>query len=152
ELLTAGSNAELLIAQAKEFSPNAVVIGDESRYAEVRDALFPLGVKVFAGAAAIEQAMQMDSIDMVLTALVGYAGLRPTLAAIDAVMAIVLANEETLVVAGDLVTERGRVKGVNSYLVDSERSAIFQCLAGEWDDPSEKIMLTASGGPFRGQR
>lgn len=152
ELLTAGKNAELLIAQAREFAPNAVVIGDESRYAEVRDALFPLGVKVFAGAAAIEQAMQMDSIDMVLTALVGFAGLRPTLAAIDAGKAIALANKETLVVAGELVTQRARAQAVNIYPVDSEHSAIFQCLAGEWDNPIEKIVLTASGGPFRGKR
>lgn len=152
ELLTAGKNAGLLIAQAREFAPNAVVIGDESRYAEVRDALFPLGVKVFAGAAAIEQAMQMDSIDMVLTALVGFAGLRPTLAAIDAGKAIALANKETLVVAGELVTQRARAQAVNIYPVDSEHSAIFQCLAGEWDNPIEKIVLTASGGPFRGKR
>ncbi len=150
ELLTAGKNAELLIAQAKEFKPNAVVIGDESRYAEVRDALFPLGVKVFAGAEAIEQAVQMDGIDTVLTAMMGYAGLRPTLAAIDAGKAIALANKETLVVAGELVTKRAQAKAVNIYPVDSEHSAIFQCLAGEWDNPIEKITLTASGGPFRG--
>ncbi|MBZ0206184.1 MAG: 1-deoxy-D-xylulose-5-phosphate reductoisomerase [Flavobacteriales bacterium] len=150
ELLTAGKNAELLIAQAKEFNPNAVVIGDESRYAEVRDALFPLGVKVFAGAAAIEQAVQMDGIDTVLTAMVGYAGMRPTMAAIEAGKLIALANKETLVVAGELVTKRAREKAVNIYPVDSEHSAIFQCLAGEWDNPIEKIVLTASGGPFRG--
>jgi 1-deoxy-D-xylulose-5-phosphate reductoisomerase len=151
ELLTAGKNAELLIAQAKEFGPNAVVIGDESRYAEVRDALFPLGVKVFAGAEAIAQAVQMESIDTVLTAMMGSAGLRPTLAAIDAGKAIALANKETLVVAGELVTKRAQAKAVNIYPVDSEHSAIFQCLTGEWENPIEKIILTASGGPFRGR-
>ncbi len=151
ELLTAGSNAELLIAQAKEFNPNAVVIGDEARYTDVRDALFPLGVKVFAGAAALEQAVAMEDIDIVLTAMVGYAGLRPTLAAIDAGKPIALANKETLVVAGELVTKKARANGVNIYPVDSEHSAIFQCLAGEWDNPVEKIMLTASGGPLRGK-
>lgn len=151
ELLTAGRNAELLIAQAKEFKPNAVVIGDESRYAEVRDALFPLGVKVFAGAAAIEQAVAMEDIDTVLTAMVGYAGLRPTMAAIEAGKPIALANKETLVVAGELITRAAKAKGVNLYPVDSEHSAIFQCLAGEWENPVEKVILTASGGPFRGK-
>ncbi len=151
ELLSAGRNAALLIAQAKEFKPNAVVIGDESRYLEVRDALFPLGIKVFAGATAIEQAVAMEDIDVVLTAMVGYAGLRPTMAAIAAGKAIALANKETLVVAGELVTRAARAKGVNIYPVDSEHSAIFQCLAGEWDNPVEKIVLTASGGPFRGK-
>lgn len=151
ELLTAGKNAELLIVQAKEFKPNAVVIGDESRYAEVRDALFPLGIKVFAGATAIEQAVQMDSIDTVLTAMMGYSGMRPTLAAIDAGKAIALANKETLVVAGELVTRKAQAKAVNIYPVDSEHSAIFQCLVGEWENPIEKIVLTASGGPFRGR-
>lgn len=150
ELLTAGSNADLLIAQATEFNPNAVVIGDESRYAEVRDALFPRGIKVFAGASALEQAVALESIETVLTAMVGYAGLRPTLAAIEAGKSIALANKETLVVAGELVTHAARSKGVNIYPVDSEHSAIFQCLAGEWDNPVEKIVLTASGGPFRG--
>lgn len=151
ELLTAGRNADRLIAQAKAFAPNAVVIGDETRYAEVKDALFPLGIKVFAGQAALEQAVAMDGIDIVLTALVGYAGLRPTLAAIDAGKPIALANKETLVVAGELVTRRAQGKGVNIYPVDSEHSAIFQCLAGEWDNPIEKLVLTASGGPFRGR-
>jgi 1-deoxy-D-xylulose-5-phosphate reductoisomerase len=150
ELLTAGRNAELLIAQALEFRPNAVVIGDESRYAEVRDALFPAGVKVYAGTAALEQAVAMEGIQIVLTAMVGYAGLRPTLAAIAAGKPIALANKETLVVAGQLVTELARAKGVNIYPVDSEHSAIFQCLAGEWRNPVEKVVLTASGGPFRG--
>ena len=150
ELLTAGRNAELLIAQAKAFNPNAVVIGDEAQYAAVRDALFPLGIKVFAGAKAIEQAVTMDSIDVVLTAMVGYAGLRPTLAAINAQKPIALANKETLVVAGELVTTLAREKAVNIFPVDSEHSAIFQCLVGEWHNPIEKVVLTASGGPFRG--
>ncbi|HMN04525.1 MAG TPA: 1-deoxy-D-xylulose-5-phosphate reductoisomerase [Flavobacteriales bacterium] len=151
ELLTAGRNAELLIRQATEFRPNAVVIADKTRHAQVRDALFPLGIKVYAGEEAIGQAVQMDSIDMVLTAMVGYAGLRPTLEAIGAGKPIALANKETLVVAGELVTRQAREKGVNIYPVDSEHSAIFQCLAGEWDNPIEKITLTASGGPFRGR-
>ena len=151
ELLTCGGNAELLIAQAREFNPNAVVIGDETRYAEVRDALQPLDIKVFTGAKSIEQAVTMESIDTVLTAMVGYAGLAPTIAAIDAGKTIALANKETLVVAGELITQRAREKGVNIYPVDSEHSAIFQCMAGEWENPIEKIVLTASGGPFRGK-
>lgn len=152
ELLTAGKNAELLIAQAKEFNPNAVVIGDESRYAEVKDALFPLGIKVYAGDAAIEQAVCSESIQLVLTALVGYAGLRPTLAALEEGKHIALANKETLVAAGHLVTKLAREKGANIYPVDSEHSAIFQCMVGEWDNPIEKVVLTASGGPFRGKK
>ncbi len=151
ELLTAGRNVALLVEQAREFRPNTVVIADKALHAEVRDALFPLGIKVFAGPEAIEQAVRMEGIDLVLTALVGYAGLRPTLAAIDAGKPIALANKETLVVAGELVTGKAREKGVDIYPVDSEHSAIFQCLAGEWDNPIEKITLTASGGPFRGR-
>lgn len=151
ELLTCGNNCDLLIEQALEFKPNAVVIGNESRYAEVRDVLFPQGIKVFAGADALEQAVRMEGIELVLTALVGYAGLRPTLAAIDAGKHIALANKETLVVAGELVTKAAREKGVNIYPVDSEHSAIFQCLVGEWHNPIEKVILTASGGPFRGR-
>lgn len=150
ELLTCGSNTELLIAQALEFVPNTVVIGDVSKRDAVNEVLFPKGIKVFAGAEALEQCVRMEGIDLVLTALVGYAGLRPTLAAIDAGKPIALANKETLVVAGQLVTEAARRKGVNIYPVDSEHSAIFQCMAGEWDNPIEKIVLTASGGPFRG--
>jgi 1-deoxy-D-xylulose-5-phosphate reductoisomerase len=151
ELLVAGNNATLLIEQAKEFNPNAVVIGDESKYAVVRDALQPLDIKVFAGAKSIEQAVTMESIDTVLTAMVGYAGLRPTIAAINAGKCIALANKETLVVAGELITKLAREKAVNILPVDSEHSAIFQCLAGEWENPIEKIVLTASGGPFRGR-
>ncbi|MCB0764310.1 MAG: 1-deoxy-D-xylulose-5-phosphate reductoisomerase, partial [Flavobacteriales bacterium] len=151
ELLTCGSNCDLLVEQALEFTPNAVVIGDVARSAEVKDLLFAKGIKVFAGAEALEQAVRMDGIDLVLTALVGYAGLRPTLAAIEAGKDIALANKETLVVAGELVTNAARAKGVNIYPVDSEHSAIFQCLVGEWHNPIEKIVLTASGGPFRGR-
>ena len=151
ELLVAGSNADLLIAQAKEFNPNAVVIGDQSKYAEVRDALQPLDIKVFAGPESIEQAVAMESIDTVLTAMVGYAGMRPTIAAINAGKTIALANKETLVVAGEIITRLAREKQVNIYPVDSEHSAIFQCLAGEWENPIEKVVLTASGGPFRGK-
>lgn len=151
ELLTAGRNAGLLIAQAREFRPNAVVIADKAQYATVRDALQPFDIKVFAGAESIEQAVTMEGIGTVLTAMVGYAGLRPTLAAIGAGKTIALANKETLVVAGELVTKAARDRGVNIYPVDSEHSAIFQCMAGEWDNPIEQVILTASGGPFRGR-
>ncbi len=151
ELLTCGNRVELLIQQALEFKPNAVVIGDPAKLELVKDALFPQGIKVYAGPEALEQAVTMEGIDLVLTALVGYAGLRPTLAAIEAGKTIALANKETLVVAGELVTAAARAKGVNIYPVDSEHSAIFQCLAGEWHNPIEKIVLTASGGPFRGR-
>lgn len=152
EVLTAQSNAELLIAQAKAFQPNAVVIGNEDLYPIVKEALVPLNIKVFAGEKALSSIVQMDSIDLVLTALVGYAGLNPTLKAIEAGKNIALANKETLVVAGELVTQLARSKGVNIYPVDSEHSAIFQCLVGEFDNPIEKIILTASGGPFRGKK
>lgn len=150
EVLTANGNADLLIAQALRFRPNAVVIGDGRQYARVKEALFHEGVKVYAGEEALSQVVEMEAIDIVLTALVGYAGLRPTLAAIRAGKHIALANKETLVVAGDIVTALAREKGVNIYPVDSEHSAIFQCLAGEFHNPIEKIVLTASGGPFRG--
>lgn len=152
EVLTAGTNHELLIAQALEYKPNAVVIGDETKYKLVSDALWDAGIKVYAGAEALEQVVQMESIDIVLTALVGFAGLRPTLKAIEAGKSIALANKETLVVAGELVTKAAREKGVNIYPVDSEHSAIFQCIVGEFHNPIEKIYLTASGGPFRGKK
>ncbi len=151
EVLTAGNNSSLLIEQALKFKPNTVVIGDSSKYNEVQAALWPQGIKVFAGEESLEEVVQMGNIDMVLTALVGYAGLKPTLAAIESGCQIALANKETLVVAGDLVTRKAREKGVNIYPVDSEHSAIFQCLAGEFHNPIEKIILTASGGPFRGK-
>ena len=151
EVLTAHGSADLLIEQALKFKPNCVVIGKEELFKKVQDALFDEGVKVYAGADSLVQVVQMDEIDVVLTALVGYAGLRPTLSAIEAGKHIALANKETLVVAGDIVTDLAKKKGVNIYPVDSEHSAIFQCLVGEFHNPIEKIYLTASGGPFRGQ-
>ncbi len=157
ELLAAHNNADLLIKQALLVQPNAVVIGNEDKYQMVKEALLPHDIKVFAGAQALEQAVTMEGIDVVLTAMVGYAGLKPTLAAINAGKQIALANKETLVVAGELVTSLAKQKGVNIYPVDSEHSAIFQCLAGEFDftikngTAVEKIYLTASGGPFRGK-
>lgn len=151
EVLTAGSNADLLIEQALRFQPNAVVIGDSTKYQQVRDALATTDVKVFAGSQAIEEVVEMESIDTVLTAMVGAAGLKPTVRAIQRGKQIALANKETLVVAGALITELARQNAVNLLPVDSEHSAIFQCLAGEWHNPIEKIILTASGGPFRGK-
>ncbi|MCE7863517.1 MAG: 1-deoxy-D-xylulose-5-phosphate reductoisomerase [Bacteroidetes bacterium CHB5] len=152
EVLTAQRNANLLIEQAKQFNPNAVVIGDEAQYEKVKAALLPLHIKVFAGENALASVVQMDSINLVLTALVGYSGLKPTIKAIEAGKNIALANKETLVVAGELITRLAREKGVNIYPVDSEHSAIFQCLVGEFHNPIEKIILTASGGPFRGKK
>ncbi len=151
EVLTVNSNAELLIQQAKKFKPNAVVIVDETKYQFVKDALQHDLIKVYTGESALEQIVQMDSIDIILTALVGYVGLKPTIAAIKAKKNIALANKETLVVAGKLVTQLAQENGVNIYPVDSEHSAIFQCLAGEWNNKIEKIYLTASGGPFLGK-
>jgi 1-deoxy-D-xylulose-5-phosphate reductoisomerase len=150
ELLTAGNNADLLIQQSKKFKPNAVVIDDSSQYQKVMDALDPLDIKVYTDD-ALGDVVAMDSIDIVLTALVGYSGLLPTINAIKAGKDIALANKETLVVAGQLITGLAEEMGVNIYPVDSEHSAIFQCLMGEWHNPIEKIILTASGGPFRGQ-
>lgn len=150
QVITAQSNADLLIRQALKFQPNAVVIGDESKYQTVKEALFDEGIHVYAGANSLCQVVEFNEVNIVLTALVGYAGLKPTLAAIEAGKDIALANKETLVVAGALVTERAKAKGVNIYPVDSEHSAIFQCLVGEFHNPIEKIYLTASGGPFRG--
>ncbi|WP_297335477.1 1-deoxy-D-xylulose-5-phosphate reductoisomerase [Algoriphagus sp.] len=151
EVLTAQNNCDLLIAQAKEFTPNAVVIGNPENYNTVKEALIPHDIKVFAGQKALEQIVEMETIDVVLTALVGYSGLLPTLSAIKAGKQIALANKETLVVAGDLVTALAKEFGVNIYPVDSEHSAIFQCLVGEFHNRIEKIILTASGGPFRGK-
>ena len=151
EVLTAQRNAELLIAQAIQFKPNAVVIADTSQYPVVKAALDPHDIKVYGGSESLEQVVEMDSIDIVLTALVGFSGLRPTIKAILAKKQIALANKETLVVAGELITQLAKENGVNLYPVDSEHSAIFQCLAGEWHNPIEKIVLTASGGPFRGR-
>lgn len=150
EVLTAGKNADLLIEQAIKYQPNSVVIDDQSQYLKVKDALAKEDIHVYGGSDAICQVVESNEVDVVLTALVGYAGLKPTLRAIDAGKTIALANKETLVVAGELVTQRAREKGVNIYPVDSEHSAIFQCLVGEFHNPIEKIYLTASGGPFRG--
>nr|WP_268122567.1 1-deoxy-D-xylulose-5-phosphate reductoisomerase [Roseivirga pacifica] len=152
EVLTAQNSATLLIEQARKFKPNVVVIGNEAKYQEVFDALDPLDIKVYAGANALCSVVQMDSVDLVLTALVGYAGLKPTIAAIESGKNIALANKETLVVAGELITKLAAEKGINIYPVDSEHSAIFQCLVGEFHNPIEKIVLTASGGPFRGMK
>jgi 1-deoxy-D-xylulose-5-phosphate reductoisomerase len=151
EVLTAGTNAELLIEQALQYQPNAVVIGDERKYEQVKDALWNAGIKVYAGRDALNQIVESTEVEMVLTALVGSAGLEPTVRAIQSGKQIALANKETLVVAGEIVTELARKHAVNIYPVDSEHSAIFQCLAGEWNNPIEKIYLTASGGPFRGR-
>jgi 1-deoxy-D-xylulose-5-phosphate reductoisomerase len=151
EVLTAQNNADLLIEQAARFRPNVVVIANEDLYDQVFSALDPLDIQVYAGHKAIADVVQMDSIDTVLTSMVGYSGLIPTLKAIEAGKQIALANKETLVVAGELVTGLARQKGVNIYPVDSEHSAIFQCIVGEFHNPIEKILLTASGGPFRGR-
>lgn len=151
EVLTAYNNTELLIAQARKFQPNMVVIGNDAKYQEVREALSDEPVKVFAGAGAIGEAVVLESVDMVVTAMVGYSGLLPTLRAVEAGKDIALANKETLVVAGEMITRLAREKGVDLLPVDSEHSAIFQCLAGELMNPAEKILLTCSGGPFRGK-
>ncbi len=152
EILAAGSNADLLIEQSLKFRPNVAVINDVTQLARVKDALLDEGIKVYGGEDALADVVQMESVDMVLAAIVGYAGLRSTLAAVNAGKQIALANKETLVVAGELVTKAAKEKGVNLYPVDSEHSAIFQCLAGEFHNPIEKIYLTASGGPFRGKK
>ena len=150
EVLTAGKNVELLIEQAKKHKPNSVVIADESLYPQLQEALANEDIHVYAGEDAICQVVESTEVDTVLTAMVGYAGLRPTIKAIEAKKTIALANKETLVVAGDLITRLAKENGVNIYPVDSEHSAIFQCLVGEFHNPIEKIYLTASGGPFRG--
>lgn len=151
-VLTAHKNADLLIEQALKFNPNVVVIVDESGYQKVNEALKNSDVKVYTGEEALISVAQMSEIDIVLTALVGFSGLKPTIAAIEAGKNIALANKETLVVAGEIVTKLAKEKGVNIYPVDSEHSAIFQCLTGEAMNPIEKIYLTASGGPFRGKK
>lgn len=138
EVLVANSNAALLIQQAMATQPNAVVIADESKYQEVKEALQPHDIKVYAGARSVEQIVEMESIDIVLAAIVGYAGLASTLNAIRHKKTIALANKETLVVAGDLVTRLAMENGVNIYPVDSEHSAIFQCLTGEWENEYRK--------------
>ena len=147
--LVARRNVELLARQAREFRPEVVVIADEQQYAPLKEALADLPMKVWAGADAIADVVQMEPVDMVLTAVVGYAGLRPTLAALEAGKAVALANKETLVVAGELVTATARRAGAPILPVDSEHSAIFQCLSGQDAQAVEKVILTASGGPFR---
>ena len=147
-VLTAGNNADLLIQQARKFTPCAVVIADESKYDEVKSALSDLPIQVYAGSEALCQVVTMEPVDMVLTALVGFSGLRPTISAIKAGKPIALANKETLVVAGELITALCKEYNVPMLPVDSEHSAIFQSLMGE-ESPIEKIILTASGGPFR---
>lgn len=149
-VLTAHSNADLLIKQAIDFKPNTVVIVDEKEYEKVNNALWEHDIKTYAGDESLCQVVEMDEVDLVLTALVGYAGLKPTLAAIEAKKPIALANKETLVVAGELVSKLANENNVPLLPVDSEHSALFQCMVGEFHNPIEKIYLTASGGPFRG--
>jgi len=152
EVLTAQTSDELLIKQAIHFKPNIVVIGDEKKYATVRDALASHPIKVFAGEKALEEVASMDVYDMMLAAIVGFAGLRPTLRAIENGKAIALANKETLVVAGDIMMKKALEYKAPVIPVDSEHSAIFQCLIGETRSRIEKIILTASGGPFLGKK
>ena len=150
QVITAHKNVDLLIEQALKFRPNSVVISDENQYKKLKDALWNEEIHVYCGEDALCQVVESTEVDTVLTALVGYAGLRPTISAINAKKSIALANKETLVVAGALITQLAKERGVNIYPVDSEHSAIFQCLTGEFHNPIEKIYLTASGGPFRG--
>ena len=147
--LTANNQVDLLINQARKYMPEVVVIANERKYPELKEALEDLPIKVWAGADAIAQMVQSEPIDMVLTAMVGYSGLRPTISAIKAGKAIALANKETLVVAGELIMKLAAEHKMHILPVDSEHSAIFQCLTGAYDNPIEKILLTASGGPFR---
>ena len=147
--LTANNQVDLLINQARKYMPEVVVIDNERKYPELKEALEVLPIKVWEGADAIAQMVQSEPIDMVLTAMVGYSGLRPTISAIKAGKAIALANKETLVVAGELIMKLAAEHKVPILPVDSEHSAIFQCLTGAYDNPIEKILLTASGGPFR---
>ena len=151
-VLTAQSNADLLVEQALQFQPSHVVIGDESKYEYVKQSLEGSSIQVMAGAEALQEVVCLDTVDIVLTALVGYAGLLPTVKAIKAKKPIALANKETLVVAGSLIMPLAREMGVPILPVDSEHSAIFQCLMGESHNRIEKVILTASGGPFRGKK
>jgi 1-deoxy-D-xylulose-5-phosphate reductoisomerase len=152
EILTAHNNDELLVQQALRFNPNLVVIGDEKKYNKVKEALSSTDIKVFAGEKALEEVATMDCYDLMLAAIVGYAGLRPTLKAINAGKAIALANKETLVVAGEIMMRKAVENRAPIIPVDSEHSAIFQCLVGETRNKIEKIILTASGGPFLGRK
>lgn len=151
EVLTANNQVELLAQQARKFKPNMVVIGNEAKYSELTELLKDEDIKVYAGSEAIAQVVQTSTIDVVVTAMVGYSGLLPTINAIKAGKTIALANKETLVVAGDLINRLVEEYKVAILPVDSEHSAIFQCLVGEHNNPVEKILLTASGGPFRGR-
>lgn len=151
-ILTAQSNDQLLIEQARKFQPSAVVIGDPKKYKTVSEALQPLGIEVYSGEEGLVEAADRDDYDMMLAAIVGYAGLKPTLQAVNKGKAIGLANKETLVVAGDIVMQRALLKKVPIIPVDSEHSAIFQCLVGEGRNKIEKVILTASGGPFLGKK
>ena len=150
EVLTAYDNFDLLIRQAVEFKPNAVVIGNDEHYQKVREALDPLNIHVYAGSDAIQQIVEMESIDLVLMAIVGFKGLNPTINALNNRKPLAMANKESLVIAGDIVASTALKTGTPIIPVDSEHSAIFQCLMGELNNPVEKVMLTASGGPFRG--
>ncbi|MCH2233494.1 MAG: 1-deoxy-D-xylulose-5-phosphate reductoisomerase [Crocinitomicaceae bacterium] len=150
-VLTTNTNADLLMEQVREFEPNTVVIVSEEGHAKINDECWNLGTKCYTGEEALVDVCSMDEIDIVLTALVGFSGLKPTLKAIEYGKNIALANKETLVVAGEIITQRAKEKGVNIYPVDSEHSAIFQCIVGEFHNPLEKVYLTASGGPFRGK-
>lgn len=150
EVLTANNNIELLISQARQFQPNVVVISNSCHYDQLKDALKDEPIKIYAGREALHQVVEMDAIDVVVTAMVGYSGLIPTCNAIKAGKHIALANKETMVVAGEIINRLAIEHKVNIYPVDSEHSAIFQCLVGEFNNEIEKIYLTASGGPFRG--
>jgi 1-deoxy-D-xylulose-5-phosphate reductoisomerase len=152
EVLTCGANEELLIQQSLKFNPNIVVIGEEKKYQKVKDALASTDIKVFAGDKALEEVASMDVYDLMLAAIVGYAGLKPTLNAINSGKAVALANKETLVVAGDIIMQTAIERRVPVIPVDSEHSAIFQCLVGEMRNPIDKVILTASGGPFLGKK
>lgn len=152
EVLTAYNNADLLIKQAIKHQPNAVVIGNDQKYEYVKEALSSEDVKVYAGTDALDSVVEMDTIDIVLAAMVGFSGLSSTVHSINAGKQIALANKETLVVAGEYITKLAHEKGVNIYPVDSEHSAIFQCMVGEFHNRIERIILTASGGPFRGKK
>ncbi|HEV8081575.1 MAG TPA: 1-deoxy-D-xylulose-5-phosphate reductoisomerase [Chitinophagaceae bacterium] len=152
EILTAQNNGELLIKQSLKFLPNAVVIGDETKYDKVKSALSSSNIKVFTGASALEEVADFDTYDMMLAAIVGFAGLAPTLKAVEKGKAVGLANKETLVVAGDIVMQKALENRTPIIPVDSEHSAIFQCLVGETRNKIEKVILTASGGPFLGKK
>jgi len=152
EILTAQTNDELLVAQALEFRPNAIVIGDETKYTKVKDALAGTDTKVFTGEQSLEDVADFNSYDIMLAAIVGFAGLKPTLKAVNKGKLVALANKETLVVAGDIVMQQALENRAPIIPVDSEHSAIFQCLVGEARNPIEKIILTASGGPFLGKK